>query len=98
MNILSLVEVVRLLATGGGIGAILSFLLERVDWFQKLPSQARYWLILAVSIGLPVLATVALQFVPAAVWEALQPYWNALAAGFLVWLSSQAAHKWLNKR
>jgi len=92
-----LVDVVRLLATGGGIGALLSFLLERVSWFQALSSSARYWIVLVVSVGLPVLATVALQFVPAGVWEALQPYWNALAAGFLVWLSSQAAHKLLNK-
>ena len=93
----SLIEVVRLLATGVGAGAIVAFLMEKSSWFQKLSSQTRWWVILAICMVLPVLATVALQFVPAAMWETLTPYWNALAAGFMVWLGSQAAHKILKK-
>lgn len=88
----SFVDVVRLLAAGGGIGAVLSFLLERVPWFQRLGSQARYWLILGVCIGLPVVATILLQFVPESAWKAMEPIWNAVAAGFVVWISSQAFH------
>ncbi len=98
MTIPTLIDVVRLLATGAGVGAIVAFLMERSAWFQGLGSQARWWLILAISMLLPILATAALQFVPVSVWEMLQPYWNALAAGFMVWLGSQAAHKLLNKK
>ena len=47
---------------------------------------------MALSLGLPVLAQLLLQFVPSNVWAALQPYWSALAAGFVGWAGSQAAY------
>ena len=68
------------------------FLFERFKWFQNLSSDAKWWVIFGLSLGLPLLAQVLLQFVPADVWAMLEPYWRALASGFLTWAGSQAAH------
>ena len=87
-----LVEVLGMLASGIGVGAVLAFLFEHFGWFQNLSGHGRWWLVFGVSLGLPLLAQVALQLVPAEVWVALQPYWKALASGFLAWAGSQVAH------
>jgi len=97
-NVPGLIEVIKLLASGVGVGAVLSFLFERFLWFQKLSSDARWWVVFGTSVGLPVLAQVALQFVPADAWAVLEPYWYSLAAGFLAWAGTQLAHKFVNQR
>lgn len=88
----SLVEVVSLLAQGVGAGFVLAFLAEKSGWFQKLSSRAKSWWIFGLSVGLPIVAQLLLQFVPANVWDILQPYWYALAAGFVSWAGSQVAY------
>lgn len=87
-----LVEVLKLLAGGVGVGAVIAFLFERFRFFQDLTGEARWWVIFGCSVGLPVLAQVGLEFVPGGVWAQLEPYWRALAAGFLTWAGSQVAH------
>jgi cadmium resistance protein CadD (predicted permease) len=92
MEVPSLVEMLGVLASGVGAGAILSFLFEQVDAFHRLSITAKKWLVFFVSLGLPVLATVALQFVPADAWATLAPYWRALALGFVTWGGGQVTH------
>lgn len=94
----SLPDVLAMLASGVGVGAVLAFLFEKIPWFQRLSPSARWWVILGMSIGLPVAATVALQFVPTQTWAVIEPYWKALATGFLIWAGSQLAHKYVNLR
>lgn len=92
MEIPGLIDVLQLLAQGVGAGFVLAFLAEKVGWFQQLPSEKKNIVILVLSVGLPILAQVLLQFVPASVWVAIEPYWRALAAGFVGWAGSQAAY------
>lgn len=92
MEIPGLIDVLQLLAQGVGAGFVLAFLAEKVKWFQQLAPDKKNILVLALSIGLPILAQVLLQFVPASVWMAIEPYWRALAAGFVGWAGSQAAY------
>lgn len=92
MEVPEFVDVLRLLAQGVGAGFVLAFLAEKVGWFKKQPSEKKNIIILALSIGLPILAQVLLQFVPASVWVAIEPYWRALAAGFVGWAGSQTAY------
>ena len=93
----SLVDVLSLMAQGAGVGAVLSFLFERVGWFQQLKPEARWWVIFALSLGLPVAAQMAVQLAPPSIWTILEPYWQALAAGFLIWAGSQGTHKLFNQ-
>jgi hypothetical protein len=92
-----LVDVLGLLAQGVGAGFVLAFLAEKAAWFQRLPGEKKNLLIMAISLGLPVLAQALLRFVPDHVWTTLQPYWSALAAGFVGWAGSQAAYVGLIK-
>ena len=94
----SFFDVAGMLARGVGLGAVIAFLFENVGWFQELPSNIKWWVILCLSLALPVLAQLAVQLVPADVWALLEPYWQALAAGFLVWAGSQGTHLLANKR
>ncbi len=91
-----LVEIVTMLASGVGVGAVLAFLFEHFSFFQQLSPDAKWWLVFGASLGLPLVAEVALQFVPAEVWAVLQPYWQAVALGFVTWAGSQVAHKAFN--
>ena len=88
----ALTDVLAMLASGVGVGAVIAFLFEKISWFQRLSPAARWWTILGLSIGLPVVATVALQFIPPSVWLVIEPYWRAVATGFLIWAGSQAFH------
>ena len=97
MQIPTIVEVLSLLAQGVGAGVVLAFLAEKSTWFQKLESERKGWLVFGVSVGLPLVAQLLLGFVPPGVWEAIQPYWQALAAGFIAWAGSQAAYLGLIK-
>ena len=87
-----LVEVLKLLASGVGTGAVLAFLFDQFSFFQQLEARVKWWVVFGVSLGLPLLAQVLLQFVPVDVWATLEPYWRALAAGFLTWAGSQMVH------
>jgi len=97
MEVPGLTEVLGVLASGVGAGFVLAFLAEKVAWFQALPADKKNIVIMALSLGLPVLARVLLQVVPAEVWVAIEPYWHALAAGFVGWAGSQAAYLGLIK-
>jgi hypothetical protein len=88
----ALTDVLAMLASGVGVGAVIAFLFEKIAWFQGLSPSAKWWTILVLSIGLPVVATVALQFIPPDVWVKVEPYWRAVATGFLIWAGSQAFH------
>ncbi len=93
----TLVNVLTMLASGVGVGAVISFLFAKIPWFGTLSSSAKTWIVFGISIGLPVAATAALQFVPAEVWAKLEPYWQAVATGFLIWAGSQVVYV-VNKR
>jgi len=88
----TLVEFLTQIATGGFAGVIIAFLLEKIPAFQNLESEIKRWVVLALFLVLPAGSVALLQFVPADVWLVLEPYWRALAIGFLGWASSQIAH------
>lgn len=93
-----LTDVLAKLASGVGAGAVLSFLFTKFKWFQNLSADIKWWIVFGTSIGLPLLAQFALQFVPADVWVALEPYWQSIALGFLTWAGTQAAHLMTKRR
>ena len=90
----SLLEVLRGLAAGFWVPTIIAFLLEHIDAFQRLAPDTKKWAVLALFVALPLIATLLIQFVPPDVWMYLEPYWSALALGFVGWLGSQVAHAW----
>lgn len=88
----SFLDVVKLLAGGGGLGAIIAFVFERLGWFQGLSPKGKFWLVLAMCLILPIMAQSALIFIPSSVWQFLEQYWPGVLAGFVAWISSQYSH------
>ena len=91
-DIPSLVEAVGMLASGAAVGAVISFLAERLGLFQNLSPKAKQAVMFVLSLGLPLGAMLLLQYIPADTWATLEPYWQAVATGFLIWLGSQVTH------
>lgn len=97
MDVPALLEVVKLLALGSGVGVVVSFLFEQIGFFQRLEANVKRWTMFGLTIGLPLAAQIAVQFVPPDVWVLVEPYWQAIALGFLAWTGSQIAHLWHKK-
>lgn len=92
MEIPEVMSVLAMLAQGVGAGFVLSFLAEKSAWFQGLDGEKKGWLVFGLSLGLPLLAQVLLAVVPPEMWAVVQPFWRAVAAGFVGWAGSQAAY------
>ena len=97
-----LAETFDLLAKAAGVGVVLSFLFESAPfistWFQKLDSKVKWWIIFVLSLVIPLCAQLVVQLVPPEVIAALEPYWQALAFGFLAWSGSQGTNILFNKK
>lgn len=85
----TLVEFLKMLTTTVGLGMVISFVLSQLDKFQNITAQAKFWIVLVICLVLPLLATMVLNNVAAETLATLEPYWNALAAGFAVFIGSQ---------
>jgi len=94
----TLIDALRLLGTTVGAGMVISFLLTRVEWFKALTGEKRFWIVLGLSMLIPFAATLVTQLVPAAALIALEPYWQSLAAGFIVFIGSQAQYFLQNQK
>jgi len=91
---LGIVDFIRAIASGGAVTTFISFALEHIPPFQRLESEAKKWVVFILYMVLPVGATLILQYTPAAWWAFLDPLYSALAAGFSLWVGSQAVHQY----
>jgi len=76
------------------VGAVLSLIAERV-WPllpAEFPGGVKHALVIVASIGLPLLSKLLQDSVPPETIEALNPWWQAIVAGLMVYLTTQAAH------
>ena len=80
------------LGTGGSIMAI-SFILERITWFQNLESGMKELVTFGASALLAILATAALQFVPKETLNLIAPYFASISGVFGLVFLSKTFHK-----
>jgi hypothetical protein len=93
----TLADVLTMLATGVGIGAVLAFLLERVSFFQKLSPAVKTWGVLGVCLLLPLVAWLIACALGYSAWPSTAQGWaealfHELEVGFLAWAASQGWH------
>jgi len=88
-----LIVVLTNLTRAVGVGFVVSFLFKNPGWFVNLTSKAKWWIIFGLSVSLPVVAQLLLDYVPPGVWETLNPYWSALSWGFIGWATSQVVYE-----
>lgn len=93
-----LVESLAWLATGAGAvaaGLVIERLMERWTWFQQQLNAEQKWTVsAAISLVLSLGAKLALAYIPANVFAAVDPYWQIIGDAIAIWSASQAAHFW----
>lgn len=97
VQIPTLVDFLKLLTTTVGIGMVVSFVLAQLNKFQNVSAMAKFWIVFVVSMGLPLLAALILNNVTADTLKSLEPYWNAIASGFAVFIGSQVFYTFVLK-
>jgi hypothetical protein len=88
----ALPDFLRTLAGPAGwvlLGAFVSALLARWDWFNRQPPAFKGLVPVALAAALSILAQVLLTYVPASFWTAAAPYWTIIAGAAVTWLGSQ---------
>lgn len=82
------------LLQSGGVGGVISVILERTPWFQGLSSNAKFWVALFATGGGALALRAAVVYVPQEVWAELDP-WVSVSVSAV--LGSQLIHKLVNK-
>ncbi len=80
----------------GTIGIVLSQVAEHLDAFQKLSNPAKVLILLAISIILPTLRYVLLTYVPDSTYAMLEPWYEVILQGVMVFIASQLWHKYIH--
>lgn len=81
------------LAAGGGSVALLSWIAERVAWFQTLTSENRKYAMIAGSVVIAIVAKLLLDFVPQTAIDIAAPYFGVAYGVILIYLQNQVAHR-----
>jgi hypothetical protein len=90
----SLPETLESLLSVAVVGGVIAYAFERFQWFQNIGGGARAWIVAGLSFGIPMVATLLLEYIPANVWTVLEPFWRAIYIGGAGWLASQVAHSY----
>ncbi len=95
--IVSLQDVLTMLATGVGVGAVIAFFLEKVGFFQNLSPTVKTWLTMSVCLLLPLTAWLGKMALGYVSWPLGSTAWiegvfHELAIGFITWAASQGWH------
>lgn len=80
------------LIAGGGASAVVSWLAERSTWFQGLDARAKWVLMVVASCLIAIVAKLLLDFLPAQVFSAIEPYATVIIIIVSTYLTGQAAH------
>ena len=89
----SIISILGFLASGGAAGIVIQFLAQRSAWFQNLAARAKFFLVFGISVLVPVIAQLIIDFVPASTLATLQHYWPGVVTGLLFFIGSQVTHQ-----
>ena len=81
-----------LIASGGSIAAV-SWILERVAWFQNQPSQNKDYIIFGLSVVVGIFAQLLLTYLPKETIEVITPYFAIVSSIFGTVFLAKGFHK-----
>lgn len=93
---MSIIDLFKFIGTPVAIGFVVSFLLERVPWFQQLSSDVKAILALIISVLLPIISYALLNYTPQSLIDALQPWYAVAVTGVIGFIGSQVWHRLFN--
>ena len=94
---LTLVDLFKFIGTPLFIGFIVSFLLERVQWFQAQDANTKAIFAFTIAVVLPLISYALLNYVPQPLIDQLQPWYAAAVTGVIGFIGSQVWHKYFNQ-
>jgi len=94
---LTLVDLFKFIGTPLFIGFIVSFLLERVPWFQAQDANTKAIFAFTIAVVLPLISYALLNYVPQTLIDTLQPWYAAAVTGVIGFIGSQVWHKYFNQ-
>jgi hypothetical protein len=81
------------LATSGGYGAVVAFVLERIPKFTAIKSAGtKGWIVLGCSLVVALASWAVLTYVPTAVLAQAEPPFLVISGVVGTWLATQVAH------
>lgn len=84
---------------GGGAGMFVAVWIEKQRWFQQIAGQYKPMVVMTGIIIVALIPRLLLDFVPANVWEVIQPYFATVVTAILVgYPLSQVFHEWVNRQ
>lgn len=86
-------EFLQWLLTSGGIIIAVSWMVERMAWFQLLNSDKKEWSFFGMTAVVWVLSYLTVNFVPAGVLEAISPYFAGVSGLFITVVVGKLFHK-----
>lgn len=89
----SLDQFLTWLYAGGGSIAVISWIMERVKWFQSLTSEMRELVMFILSVVVGIGAFAIVQYAPKEFLDAIGPYFSIIASIFGVIFMGKFFHK-----
>lgn len=90
---LNLTAFLQWLISSGGSIITVSWLFERMRWFQELTSENKDWTIFGASVVVACSALAVVTYVPAATIAAIAPYFLIVSGSFVVVFMGKAFHR-----
>lgn len=75
------------------IGIIISVLLVRWAWFVNLQNKAKFWIVGAICLILPIVSKALTMYLPVGVVEFIEQWFPTLVIGMGIWMTSQVWNK-----
>jgi len=87
--------VAKLAGAGGALlwGILLSQGLRKWKWFNAQTDEFKTYSVPVAALVLAIMAQVAVQYVPAAFWNATEPYWQTIAGAVSAWIGANFWHQ-----
>lgn len=86
-------EFLQWLITGGGSILAVSWLLERMQWFQRLSPEAKDYTIFGASVVVGCGALAVVMFVPPAILTAISPFFLIISSTFVLVFIAKGFHR-----
>lgn len=86
-------EFLQWIVYGGGGAIVVSWILEKLTWYQEKPADTKKNIFFGVVTAFTVLIYVVLAYVPENIVEAIAPYFNIVAVTFLSVYVGTAYHR-----
>lgn len=86
------------LATAGAFGFMMSLIVEWVPGWEKWGATPKFFITLALAVGLGLGSYGLINWVPAGIKEGLEPFYQLIVSAITIWAASQGTHYFLNLR